>query len=74
MSGAAFSVHTGRLSQALDAFDHPCWDEVRRSVAGKSADMRNQGFSGSAMPMGKLEHTGVMTNVEALEKRFKVRA
>ena len=74
VSCAAFSVHEGRLSEPLDAFDHPFWDEVRRRVATKSVEMRRQGFSGAAMlPMAELEYTGVVQKLEALDKRFRVR-
>jgi fructose 1,6-bisphosphate aldolase/phosphatase len=75
VSCAAYSVHEGRLSEPVDAFDHPLWDEVRRRVADKALEMRRQGFSGPAMlPMGELEYTGVMKKLEALDKRFKIRA
>ena len=75
VSCAAYSVHEGRLSECIDAFDHPLWDEVRRRVADKALEMRRQGFSGPAMlPMGELEYTGVMKKLEALDKRFKIRA
>jgi fructose 1,6-bisphosphate aldolase/phosphatase len=37
--------------------------------------MRRQGFSGPAMlPTGELEYTGVMKKLEALDKRFEIRA
>jgi fructose 1,6-bisphosphate aldolase/phosphatase len=75
VSCAAFSVHEGRLSEPLDGFDHPLWDEVRRRVAGKALEMRRQGFSGPAMlPMAELEYTGVMKKLEALDKRFQIRS
>jgi len=48
-------------------------DAVR--VAEKSVEMRRQGFSGAAMlPMAELEYTGIVEKLEALEKRFRVRA
>jgi fructose 1,6-bisphosphate aldolase/phosphatase len=75
VSCAAYCVHGGRLSELVDAFDHPFWDEVRQHVARKAIEMRRQGFSGPAMlPMAELEYTGVMEKLEALEKRFRVRA
>jgi fructose 1,6-bisphosphate aldolase/phosphatase len=38
-------------------------------------EMRRQGFSGPAMlPMSELEYTGVTEKLEALDKRFQVRA
>jgi fructose 1,6-bisphosphate aldolase/phosphatase len=75
VSCAAFSVHEGRLSEPVDVFDHPFWDAVRHRVAEKAVEMRRQGFSGPAMlPMAELEYTGVVEKLEALDKRFKVRA
>lgn len=75
VSCAAFSVHEGHLSEPIDAFHHPFWDTVRRRLAEKSIEMRRQGFSGAAMlPMSELEYTGVTKKLEALDKRFKVRA
>ncbi len=75
VSCAAFSMHEGRLSEALDAFDHPFWDSVRDLVSRKAMEMRRQGFSGAAMlPMSELEYTGVTEKLEALDKRFRVRA
>ena len=53
------TVHEGRLSEAVDAFDHPLWDEVRRRVADTALEMRRQCFSGPAMlPMGELSTPG----------------
>jgi fructose 1,6-bisphosphate aldolase/phosphatase len=75
VSCAAFSVHQGRLSEPVDVFDHPFWDAVRLRVAEKAVEMRRQGFSGPAMlPMAELEYTGVVEKLEALDKRFRVRA
>lgn len=74
VSCAAFSMHQGRLTGPVDAFDHPFWDRVRGSVSEKAMDMRRQGFFGAAMvPMAELEYTGIMEKLEELEKRFIVR-
>jgi fructose 1,6-bisphosphate aldolase/phosphatase len=75
VSCAAFSMHEGRLVEPVDVFDHPFWDAVRQRVAEKAVEMRRQGFSGPAMlPMAELEYTGVVEKLEALDKRFRVRA
>lgn len=72
---AAFSMHEGRLTEPVDAFAHPFWDSVRERVAGKAIEMRRQGFVGAAMlPMAELEYTGITEKLEALERRFAVRA
>ncbi len=74
VSCAAFCVHNARLTEPLDAFVHPFWDEVRSQASRKAMDMRRQGFSGAAMlPMAELEYTGVMERLAKLEERFRVR-
>lgn len=74
VSCAAFSVHEGKLTEAVDVFDHPFWDSIRDTVSGKAIGMRRQGFFGAAMlPMSELEYTGIMEKLEILEGRFKVR-
>ncbi|HSN17528.1 MAG TPA: fructose-1,6-bisphosphate aldolase/phosphatase [Gammaproteobacteria bacterium] len=74
ITGAAFSVHQGKLTEPVDVFAHPFWDEVRSRVAGKAMDMRRQGFFGAAMlPMDELEYTGITTVLKRLDARFSVR-
>jgi fructose 1,6-bisphosphate aldolase/phosphatase len=74
VSCAAFSLHDGKLSEPVDAFDHPFWDSVRHKVSAKAEDMRRQGFFGTAMlPMSELEYTGIMEKLSALEDRFMIR-
>ncbi len=74
VSCAAFSMHEGRLTGPVDAFDHPFWDAVRQQVADKAMEMRRQGFFGAAMlPMAELEYTGIMEKLKELEGRFAVR-
>ena len=74
VSCAAFAVHEGRLTEAVDTFAHPFWDKVRDNVAQKAMDMRRQGFVGAAMlPMSELEYTGIMEKLNALDDRFIIR-
>lgn len=74
VSCAAFSMHDGRLTGPIDAFDHPFWDTVRGHVADKAMDMRRQGFFGAAMQsMAELEYTGIMERLKVIEERFSVR-
>jgi fructose 1,6-bisphosphate aldolase/phosphatase len=74
VSCAAFCVHDGKLTEPVDAFAHPFWDEVRGRVSAKAVDMRRQGFFGAAMlPMSELEYTGIMDKLASLESRFSVR-
>jgi fructose 1,6-bisphosphate aldolase/phosphatase len=71
----AFSCHGGRLSDPVDAFDHPFWDRIRDQAAEKSLEIRRQGFFGPAMlGMAELEYTGIADRLKALEARFAVRA
>ncbi|MCK5023502.1 MAG: fructose 1,6-bisphosphatase [Candidatus Aenigmarchaeota archaeon] len=73
VSCAAFSIRNGKLSEAVDAFDHPYWDHVRAEVSKKASDIRRQGFSGPAMlPYSELEYGGIVDILERLEKKFKI--
>ncbi|MEY4773522.1 MAG: hypothetical protein RIT40_557 [Planctomycetota bacterium] len=75
VSCAAFCVHDGKLTEPVDAFAHPFWDEVRYRVAKKAIDMRQQGFFGAAMlPMSELEYTGIRERLDRLQPRFHTRA
>jgi fructose 1,6-bisphosphate aldolase/phosphatase len=74
VSCAAFTVHDGRFTEPVDAFENPFWDEVRRRVSQKAIEIRRQGFFGAAMlPMAELEYTGITKKLEALQKRFHTR-
>jgi fructose 1,6-bisphosphate aldolase/phosphatase len=74
VSCAAFAMHEGHLTEAVDAFAHPFWNKVRDTVSEKAIGMRRQGFFGAAMlPMSELEYTGIMDKLDALQERFEVR-
>lgn len=74
VSCAAYAMHGGKLTEALDAFTHPFWDTVRDRVSAKAIDMRRQGFFGAAMlPMAELEYTGIVEKLAELEPHFRVR-
>ena len=74
VSCAAFSMHNGKLTEAVDTFAHPFWDTVRVNVSNKAIDMRRQGFFGAAMlPMSELEYTGIMEKLKSLDERFQIR-
>ncbi len=74
VSCAAFCVHEGKFTEAIDAFAHPFWDHVRDQVAAKAIEMRRQGFFGAAMlPMSELEYTGIVEKLHELDDRFVVR-
>ncbi len=74
VSCAAFCVHEGKLTEVADAFDHPFWDHVRYKVSQKAIDIRDQGFSGSAMlGYNELEYGGIVERMNDIDKRFEVR-
>jgi len=74
VSCAAFAMHEGKFTEALDAFAHPFWDTVRNEVSNKAMAMRRQGFFGAAMlPMSELEYTGIMERLKVLDGRFRMR-
>jgi len=73
VTGAAFCVRDGKLTEPADVFDHPFWDHVRNKVSEKAIDIRRQGFSGSAMlPYSELEYGGIVEKLKKLEKKFKI--
>lgn len=74
VSCAAYAIHNGILTEAVDAFAQPFWNKIRDDIADKAVAMRRQGFFGAAMlPMGELEYTGIMEKLNKLEQRFELR-
>ena len=74
VSCAAYCVHDRMLTEAVDPFDHPFWDQVRNNISDKALEMRKQGFFGSAMlPYSELEYGGIVKKLHRLEKRFMER-
>jgi fructose 1,6-bisphosphate aldolase/phosphatase len=74
VSCAAFAEHAGQLTEPLDGFAHPFWNEIRDQVARKAVEMRRQGFVGPAMlPMYELEYTGIVEKLKKLDGRFTLR-
>jgi fructose 1,6-bisphosphate aldolase/phosphatase len=70
-----FCVKNGRFTEPADMFDHPFWNTVRTRAAEKSLEIRRQGFSGPAMlPYSELEYGGIVSILEKLEPRFKIRS
>jgi fructose 1,6-bisphosphate aldolase/phosphatase len=74
VSCQAFCVRDGKLTEPVDAFDHPYWDWVREKAAQKAHFIREQGFSGPAM-LGyhDLEYGGITHRMGDLEGRFHIR-
>lgn len=75
VSALGFCVHKGKLTDAVDLFEHPFWDAVRTRAAEKAIEIRRQGFSGPAMlPYSELEYGGIVQILNRLDKRFVTRA
>jgi fructose 1,6-bisphosphate aldolase/phosphatase len=73
VTGAAFCIKDGKLTEPADVFDHPYWDQVRMKISEKATAIRRQGFSGAAMlPYSELEYGGIVEKLGKLEKKFKL--
>ncbi len=73
VSGLAFCVHNGKLTEPADVFDHPFWEFVMNEVSKKALEIRKQGFSGAAMlPYSELEYGGIVEKIKKLDKKFKI--
>jgi fructose 1,6-bisphosphate aldolase/phosphatase len=71
VSCAAYCLSRGRLTPALDAFDHPVWDHVRHRLSEKAIEIRRQGFFGNAMkPFEALSYGGIVQILQDLDERF----
>jgi len=71
VTGAAFSMKEGKLSEPADVFDHPYWEAIRTQIAHKASEIRRQGFCGPSMlPYSELEYGGVVEKLKQLEKKF----
>lgn len=71
VSCSAYCVQEGKLTEPVDVFDHPFWDEIRREASRKALDMRRQGFFGAAMlPFSELEYGGIADKMKTLETKF----
>lgn len=69
-----FSMREGRLTEAVDPFDHPYWDHVRDEVSRRATEIRRQGFYGAAMlPYSDLEYGGIVEKMKELDERFTIR-
>ncbi len=74
VSCSVYCVHDGRLTESVDAFDHPYWDYVRNEVSQKATEIRRQGFFGNAMlPYSELEYGGIVEKLKTLDEQFVVR-
>ncbi|KJS29901.1 MAG: fructose 1,6-bisphosphatase [Desulfatitalea sp. BRH_c12] len=73
VSCAAYCIHNGHLTSAVDPFKHPFWDQIRARAADKAIDIRQQGFFGNAMqPFESLGYGGIVRILNELDERFVV--
>jgi fructose 1,6-bisphosphatase len=69
-----FCIHEGILTEPVDCFDHPYWDQVRRTISEKATEIRSQGFVGAAMlPYSELEYGWIVDKLKKIENKFSVR-
>lgn len=69
-----FCMHEGRLTEPVDCFDHPYWDQVRGIISEKATDIRRQGFVGAAMlPYSELEYGGIVDKLKKIDTKFTIR-
>jgi len=70
----AYSINReGKISESVDVFGNPAWDQVRLKAQQKGEWMRQQGFVGAAMlPMSELEYSAFRKSLDELEQRFTV--
>jgi fructose 1,6-bisphosphate aldolase/phosphatase len=74
VTGSAYCVRDGKLTEPADVFDHPFWDEIRAEAARKALSIRRQGFFGAAMlPYSELEYGGIVDKMKKLDSKFVVR-
>lgn len=64
----------GRLSERVDFFGNPAWDDTRLRAQRKGFELRQQGFVGPAMlPIQELEYSAFRQSLEELEEQFQLR-
>jgi fructose 1,6-bisphosphate aldolase/phosphatase len=75
VSACGYCIRNGKLTEGVDLFDHPFWEEVRKKATKKTKWIREQGFYGQAMlPREELEYNeGIVENLKKLEKKFIIR-
>jgi len=68
-----FCVQNRKLTEPVDLFDQPFWDDIRKKAAEKAVAIREQGFSGHAMlGMDELEYNkAVVDRLKRLNMRFQ---
>lgn len=68
-----FSIHNGRLTEAVDAFETPEWDYFRMKATKKAEFMREQGFIHPAtlIPEELEYNKGYQAIMNEVKKRFK---
>lgn len=73
ISCSLFSMHNGKLTEAVDAFETPDWDYFRMKATEKAEYMREQGFIHPAtlIPEELEYNKGYQAIMDEVKKRFK---
>jgi fructose 1,6-bisphosphate aldolase/phosphatase len=74
VSASAYAMKEGRLTEALDLFDHPFWDRAAGQIVDKTLALRRQGFFGNAMlAFEELSQSDIINITRELDDRFITR-
>ena len=72
ITGLAFSIKEGRLTEPLDVFDDPAWDYTREQCMRVSDYLRRHGpFEPHRLPPDAMEYTTLPKVFEKLKDRFQ---
>jgi len=72
ITGLAFSMKNGRLTEALDVFDDPAWDSTRERCMYVADYLRRHGpFEPHRLPPASMEYTTLPVVLDRLKSRFK---
>jgi fructose 1,6-bisphosphate aldolase/phosphatase len=73
VSCCLFSMHNGKLTEPVDAFDTPDWDYFRKKAVEKAEYMREQGFIHPAtlIPEELEYQKGYQAIMDEIKRRFK---
>jgi fructose 1,6-bisphosphate aldolase/phosphatase len=72
VSCSLFSIHNGKLTEAVDAFETPDWDYFRMKATKKAEYMREQGFIHPAtlIPEELEYNKGYQSIIDEVRKKF----
>lgn len=72
ITGLAFSMKNGKLTEPIDVFDDPAWDLTREQCMYIADYLRRHGpFEPHRLPPASMEYTTLPNVLERLKSRFK---